>query len=84
MMNRKSSVSWDMVCAGSKLPRFRGNVVPSSSTVMLEVTDYTEASGATRLRGVLLPKTAVFLVIPERISDLTHIRIAVHLVFSYQ
>jgi len=51
---------------------------------MLEVTDYTEASGATRLRGVLLPKTAVFLVIPERISDLTHIRIAVHLVFSYQ
>jgi len=38
MMNRKSSVSWDMTCAGSKLPAFTGNVLPSSFTVVLEVT----------------------------------------------
>jgi len=84
MINRKSSVSWAMACAGSKLPTFPGNVLPSSSTLMLEVTDYSETSVTTRLRGLLSPKGAVFLVIPVRISDLTQIRIAVHLVFSYQ
>jgi len=63
----------------SKLPTFAGNMLPASSTLMLEVTDYSETSVTTRLRGLLLPKAAVFLVIPVRISDLTQIRIAVHL-----
>lgn len=70
--------------AGSKLPAFTRNVLPSYSTLMLEVTDFSETSVTTRLRGLLLPKAAVFLVIPVRISDLTQIRIAVHLVFSYK
>ena len=83
-MNRKSTVSWGMTCADSKLPPFAGNVLPSSSTFMLRVTGYSETSVTTRIRGLLLPKTAVFLVIPVRIPDLQQIRIAVHLVFSYK
>jgi hypothetical protein len=82
-MNRKSIV-WGVTCAGSKVPTFKGNVLPSSYTLMLGVTDYSETSVTTRLRGLLLPKTAVFLVIPVRISRLQQIRIAVHVVFSYQ
>jgi len=30
-MTRKSTVSWGMTYAGSKLPAFTGNVLPSSS-----------------------------------------------------
>ena len=59
-------------------------MLPPSSTLKLEVTDYSETSVTTRLRGLLFPKTTMFLVIPVRISDLTQIRIRLHLVFSYQ